>query len=247
MTFIDKRGVTVRRLAGVPFAGMRHLAFVLTAGLALAPVAPAADTLATVFEHIDAAAKTFKGMTASISNTQYHSLVDHKDVQTGTIKLSRASADQTRALIDLSGGMNGSETLALDGLRALVYNPKTQIVTEYDMKKYKDVANQYLLLGFGATSTALKAAYDVSYVGEEKIGTFATSHIKLVPRSKETLRQLKQADLWFGDNGLVVQQKFLFPSGDYKLATYSNMKLGAVPDKELELKPKGAKFQKVEQ
>ena len=69
--------------------------------------------------------------------------------------------------------------------------------------------------------------------------------MKLVPKSAATLQKLKQADLWFGTNGLVAQQKFLYPSGDYRLVTYSNMKVGAVPEKDLELKtPKGAVIQK---
>ena len=38
---------------------------------------------------IDAAAKTFKGMTADINNTQHTSLVDSDDTQSGIIKLLR--------------------------------------------------------------------------------------------------------------------------------------------------------------
>ena len=99
-----------------------------------------------------------------------------------------------------------------------------------------------MLLGFGTTSKALKAAYDVTYVGEEKIGAVAASHLKLVPKTKGSL---KQAELWFGENGLVVQQKFLQSSLDYNLLTYSAMKPGAVPEKDLELKvPKGTVIQK---
>ena len=59
------------------------------------------------------------------------------------------------------------------------------------------------------------------------------------------LEAVKQADLWIGPAGLVAQQKFLYPSGDYKLVTYSNMKLrSSLPDKDFELMPKGATVQK---
>jgi outer membrane lipoprotein-sorting protein len=62
-----------------------------------------------------------------------------------------------------------------------------------------------------------------------------------VPKTKGSL---KLAELWFGGNGLVVQQKFLETSGDYTLVTYSNMKPGPVSEKDLELKlPKGATVQ----
>ena len=46
-------------------------------------------------------------------------------------------------------------------------------------------------------------------------------------------------------DGLVAQQKFLYPSGDYKLVTYANMKTGTPPENDLELKTaKGTVIQK---
>lgn len=223
---------------------MRFFAVVFSI-FALATISSGAEPLDAVFARIDAAAKTFKGITAAISNTQYTALVDDNEVQTGTIKLLRVKPDLTRALVDLKGP-HGGQTFALNGNQALVYNPKTKIVAVHDIAKYHDAVNQYLLLGFGSTSAALMSAYDVIYVGEEKIGTQTASHLRLVPKAKDTLRSLKQADLWFGASGLAVQQKFLSPSGDYKLVTYSDMKVGPVPENELDLKPKGATFQKME-
>jgi outer membrane lipoprotein-sorting protein len=203
-----------------------------------------ADSLAAVFAHIDNAAKTFKGMTADVSNTHYTALVDDKDVQTGTMKLLRVKPGVTRVLSDL-GAHGGGQKVALDGHNVNVYNPKTNIVDVYNLANKQGMIDQFLLLGFGATSEELKSTYSIAWVGEEQIGSQTASHLKLVPKSAETLHTLKQADLWFGVNGLVVQQKFLFPSGDYTLVTYSNMKVGAVPEKDLELKTaKGAVYQK---
>ena len=240
----------MQRPSSVPITAMKRFPSVLTAIFALAALpalACAADPLATVFEHIDAAAKSFKGITANISNTEFHALVDDTDVQTGTFKLLRVNPTLTRVLLDLTGGMNGAQSRALNGDKALVYNPKTKILAEYDIAKYKDTASQFLALGFGATSAALKASYDVTYVAEETIGGKPTAHLKLVPKSKEVLRQLKQAELWFGDDGLSVKQKFLQPSGDYRLAAYSNMKQAAtMQEKDLDLNPKGATRQKME-
>jgi hypothetical protein len=54
--------------------------------------------------------------------------------------------------------------------------------------------------------------------------------------------------LWVADSGFVTQQKFLQPSGDYKLVIYSNMKTGSMPATDLDLNtPKGAIVQKVHQ
>jgi hypothetical protein len=202
------------------------------------------DPLGTVFVHIDAAAKTFKGMSADITNTQHTAIVDDNDVQTGTIKLLRAGPGVTRVLLDLKGA-GGVQTVALDGHSVSTYNRTTRIVDVYDLANKQSLVNQFLLLGFGATSAELKSNYAITWAGDEKIGPQPTTHLKLVPKSPDTLHALKQADLWFAENGLVVQQKFLYPSGDYKLVTYSNMKTAAPPEKDLELKtPKDAVFQK---
>ena len=220
-----------------------HRVIALFAIAALSGMSDTTDSLTAVFAHIDAAAKTFKGMTADVSNTHYTALVDDKDVQTGTMKLL-VKPGVTRVLSDL-GTPGGGQKVALDGHNVNVYNPKTNIVDVYNLANKQGLVDQFLLLGFGATSEELKSTYAIAWVAEEKIGSQTASHLKLVPKSAETLHTLKQADLWFGVNGLVIQQKFLFPSGDYTLVTYSNMKVGAIHEKDLELKTaKGAVFQR---
>jgi len=77
----------------------------------------------------------------------------------------------------------------------------------------------------------------------------ATSHLKLVPKSKEVLQQLKQADLWISDSlGSPVQQKLLTSAaGDFTVFTYSNLKFNPnLNEKDLRLNPrKGAQIQQV--
>ena len=209
----------------------------------IAPVTLGADPLDAPFARIDAAAKSFKGMTADISNTQHTSLVDSDDIQNGSIKLLRVKGG-TRLLIEWKGA-GGNQKLSFDGREGRIYNPITNIVDVLGLADKENTVNQLLLLGFGATSTELKDTYDVTFVGEEKIGAQQTSHLKLIPKSPDTRRTLKQADMWYAENGLVAQQKFLYPSGDYRLVRYSGMKPGAMPEKELELKiPKNATVQK---
>jgi outer membrane lipoprotein-sorting protein len=202
------------------------------------PAAFAADPLDAVYAHIDQAAKTFKGLTADITNTAYTAVVDAKNVDTGTIKLLPAK-DGTHVLMSFTDG----RVLSFDGHKGRSYNPKTNVVDEKDFAQ--NVVNQYLQLGFGATSAQLKATYDIAYVASEKVGNQQTSHITLIPKSPEMRRDMKQAELWIGENGLAVQQKIVRPDGDYQLYTYSHTTLGAMPEKDLEIKvPSDAKIQK---
>jgi outer membrane lipoprotein-sorting protein len=202
------------------------------------PSAHAADSLDAVLARVDQAAKTFKGMSADIVNTEYTSITDSKDVHPGTIKLLPAK-DGTHVLLTRQDGL----LLSFDGHTGRSYNLKTNTVDEKNISP--STIDQYLLLGFGATGAQLRASYDVAYSGAEQIGGQQTSHITLVPKSPDMRRDMKQAELWIGENGLVVQQKIVRPDGDYQLFTYSHMKLGAMPEKDTEIKLRpGAVIQK---
>jgi outer membrane lipoprotein-sorting protein len=218
---------------------------VVFAFFALAAVACAADPLAPVFDRIDAASKTFEGLTADITENDHNAVVNEDDIRTGTIKLARDKSGAIRLLIEYRG--SHTDKLAFDGHEGLVYHPKTNILDVFDMAKYQGVVNQYLALGFGASSADLKAAYDITWLGDEKIGTAGTAHLKLVPKSAETKKNLKYAELWYGSSGLIVQQKLVWPAGDYRMVTFSSVRTGVVTEKDLELKPKGATRHKIEQ
>src|SRR4051812_23410837 len=83
----------------------------------------AADPLDSVYAHIDAAAKTFKGLSADITNTQHTALVDSDETQTGTFRISKSKPGQTRLLISL-----GSQMISVDPKEGKIYNPKTKTV-----------------------------------------------------------------------------------------------------------------------
>jgi negative regulator of sigma E activity len=159
-------------------------------------------------------------------------------VKTGTIKVL-LKGPEVHMLVNVKGS-SGAQIYALDGHDARVYNPVANIVDVYDLASRQTLVNQFLLLGFGTTSAQLKSGYDVTYVGDEKMGDQPTSHVRLVPKSAETRHNLKQAELWYAGNGLVVQQKLLYPDGNFLQMTYSNMKQGLIQEKDLELKQKGA-------
>src|SRR3569833_1822897 len=199
--------------------------------LALAGLTLSADNGETAYAHIDAAAKTFKGMTADLTDTEHNALVNKDDVNKGVAKFLRGKGNSMRAVITWNNGGN----LEYNGKEGKLYNAKTKTVDVVNLSGKQSTVNKYLALGVGASSAELKAEFDVTYVGEENIGGQPTSHLKLVPKTHDPASSLKQADLWYAANGLVVQQKILHPSGDYQVMLYSNVKLGPIPEKEMEL------------
>jgi outer membrane lipoprotein-sorting protein len=98
-------------------------------------------------------------------------------------------------------------------------------------------------VGFGSGKD-LKAAYAIKYVGEETIGGQKAHRLELTPSTPEIKEKLRRVELWMSENGnYPVQQRFVEPSGNYYMATYSNVKLNpSLTDDALRLKlPKGVK------
>jgi outer membrane lipoprotein-sorting protein len=207
----------------------------------------AADPLAEVFARMDKVAQTFRGMTANIEEIVHTEIVNDNTISTGTIKLKSKPGD-TRFLVDFTNP-DAPRSASFAGTEARLYNPKTKTVQIYNTANKESVMEQVFLLGFGATSSEIKANYDVSWVGTEDIDGKPAGHIKLIPKSKDVLMKLKQADLWISDSlGMPVQQKFTTTSaGDYTLLKYSNIKLApSLSNRDVEIKvPKGTEQKRV--
>jgi outer membrane lipoprotein-sorting protein len=209
----------------------------------------AADSLADAFAKMDASAAKFKGMTADLQRTDYTALAKDTSVATGDIKLRRVKEGEIHMLVTLT--RPDQEVVAFDGKQARIYFPKTNVEQVYDVAAKKDMVEQVMLLGFGATSPDLKAHYDVTFVGSEAIGGQPAAHLKLIPKSPDMLKNFRQVELWISDSlGVPLQQKFITSTnGDFHQFTYSNLKLtGSLSDKDLQLKtPKNVQIKQVGQ
>jgi outer membrane lipoprotein-sorting protein len=210
-----------------------------------------ADPLSNTLARMDTAARGFKSMTADIVDLEHTAVVNDDSTLKGTYKIRR-NKGETRMLIEFTGAE--AKSISLEGSQAKVYYPKINTEQVYNIGAKKSLVDEFLLLGFGASGDDLKASYDVTYAGAENIGGQPTSHIKLVPKSKDVLQRLKQAELWIADSpplaGLPLQQKFTTSgAGDFKLVTYSNVKLNpSLSDRDLKLKTaSGVQIQQMQQ
>jgi len=223
------------------FASLSTLAFLA------APLA--ADSLADTFARIDASAAKFKGMSADLQRTDYTALAKDTSVATGDIKLRRIKEGEIHMLVTLV--RPDQEVVAFDGKEARIFFPKTNVEQLYDVSAKKDMVEQVMLLGFGATSADLKAHYYVTFMGAEPIGGQPTAHLKLLPTSPDMLKNFRQVELWISNSlGVPLQQKFITSNnGDFHQFTYSNLKLtSSLCDKDLQLKsPKNVQIKKVGQ
>jgi outer membrane lipoprotein-sorting protein len=212
--------------------------------IALALTVPlAAQTLNDTFARMDKTAPQLKSVIAGMKRDVHTAIINDDEIDNGTIKMKREKSHGVLMLIELTG--NSAKTVALDDSRVTIYNPKIKNAQWADIGAKKQMVEQFLLLGFGASSSELKQSYDVSWVGAEAVDGQQTGHLKLVPKAPDPSRKMSSAELWISaGNGLPVQQKILFDNGDYWVVKYSDIKINPqVSDDTFKLKlPKGVQL-----
>ena len=199
----------------------------------------AAQSLNDALARIDKSAPQFKSMISDMKSDVHTAIVNDDTVDNGTMKLKRDKG-VTLALIEFTGA--DAKGVAFDGKTVSIYYPKIKTEQIYDLGKNRGLLDQFLLLGFGSTSAELKSAYNISWKGSENVNGKPADHLQLLPKSPEALMHLKRVDLWIPQgSGIPVQQQFFTSaSGDFRLVTYSNMKVNSSVEGSLKLNlPKG--------
>ena len=83
--------------------------------------------------------------------------------------------------------------------------------------------------------------YDVKSLGQETVLGVNTAKLELVPKSAKVRNTFARIILWIDPTrGVSVQQQFFEPSGDYRLAKYSDIQLNQkISDSVFKLKTTG--------
>jgi outer membrane lipoprotein-sorting protein len=201
---------------------------------------PAGD-LDTVLARIDSAGAAFHGMSANLHQLSHTAVINEDTVDSGTVLLKRPKPRDMRMLVEFT--QPDRKTVTFQGRKVDIYYPKIQTVQEFDVGGNKDLLEQFFLLGFGTSRADLQNNYNIRFLGKETLDGKQTERLELIPKSKAILEHLKKLELWISDTGYPFQQKFYLPGGDYKLMTYSDMKINPdLPDAALKLHvPKNVK------
>ncbi|MGA7928331.1 MAG: outer-membrane lipoprotein carrier protein LolA [Candidatus Sulfotelmatobacter sp.] len=193
--------------------------------LALSLVLQQPSPLENVLKKMDVAAANFHTAQADFVWDQYQKVVDEHDTQKGTVYYRRAGNE-----IEMMAEIKQPEekfVLYQDG-KLQVYQPKIEQVMSFSAGSNRNEMESYLVLGFGGSGEDLKKTYDVTYVGEERIDNIATAELQLIPKSEKVRNYFSKAFLWIDlSRGISVQQQFMEPQGDQRLAKYSAIRVGA--------------------
>ena len=209
------------------------LAWVVLQMGAAAQQPPANPTLDSVLKKMDTVAARFTTAQAEFEWDRYEKVIDEvDDVQTGVIYYRR-SANNVEMMADIRKDGPSKDQLKNEPKYVLfkdekieVYQPTPNQLTVYDLGKNSPGFETYLVLGFGASGQDLRKEFDVSLLGPENVAGVPTAELQLIPKSEKVRNNFKQILLWIDLNrGVSVQQKLITPQDDYRLATYSDIKL----------------------
>lgn len=199
------------------------------------------ESLEDVLARMDRAAPSFKAFSADLNSVAHTAVINEDAVDTGRILLKRGKHDMTM-LVEFTAP--NAKSVAVHDHKAEIYYPRQQTVEEYEIGQYRALLDQFMLIGFGTSGKELAVAYDMKLVGNETVAGKQTTHLELIPKSAEVLKNLKKLELWIAEpDACPVQQKIDLPAGDYKLFTYTNVKMNPpLGDADLKLKvPKDTK------
>lgn len=183
--------------------------------------------LEKVLSDMDKAAANFRSAQASFNWEQYTKVVDDHDFQSGMIFFRRSAKEmQMAADVTQHNGAPDKKNILYSANSVQVFQPGIDQITKYNVGKNKSEVESFLVLGFGGRGHDLTKSFDVKYAGTEKIDGVETAKLELTPRTAAVRNNFSRIILWIDPvRGVSVQQQFLSPSGDYRLAKYSNIKL----------------------
>lgn len=222
----------------ISISGFLAAGFLLVALAALPVHAQANASLEKVLGQMDKAAANFHSTEASFVWDQYQKVVDESDTQKGKVYFRR-NGNETQMAAELTDP--DTKFVLFTNGKVEVYQPKIDQVTTYDAGKDRASFESFLVLGFGGGGHDMLKSFDVTYLGTEKLNGLDTIKLKLVPKSPKVRNMFSQIILWIDPaRGVSVQQQLFEPSGDYRLAKYSDIQLNQkLPDTAFRLKTTG--------
>jgi len=198
-----------------------------------------AEELQRVLSRMDQTAANFRTTQANFVWDQYQKVVDENDLQKGTVYFRR-NGNEVQMAADITDPPPPKYVLFTDS-KVEIYRPKIDEVTRFNTGKDRAAFESFLVLGFGGSGRDMVKSFDVKYIASEKVDGADTAKLELVPKSPKVRNTFDHIWLWIDPTrGVSVQQQLFEPSGDYRLAKYSDIQLNQkIPDTVFKLKTTG--------
>jgi outer membrane lipoprotein-sorting protein len=194
--------------------------------------------LESVLKKMDSTAANFRTTEANFVWDQYQKVVNETDTQKGKVYFRRTNKE-TEMVADIIEPEK--KYVLFTDSKVQVYQPRIDQVTVYPAGKHRAEFESFLVLGFGGGGHDMLKSFDVKYLGTEKVGDIEAAKLDLVPKSQSIRNTFQHILLWIDPaRGVSVQQQLVEPSGDYRLAKYTDIEQNQkVPDAVFKLKTTG--------
>jgi outer membrane lipoprotein-sorting protein len=192
--------------------------------------------LQPILNKMDQVAANFRTTQAAFVWNQYQKVVDETDTQKGTVYFRR-NGNEIQMAADINDPTSPKSVLFTNS-KVEVFQPKIDQITRYNTGKDRATVESFLVLGFGGSGRDLVKSFEVKYLGTEKVDGVNTAKLELVPKSPKIRNTFDRIWLWIDPSrGVSLQQQLFEPSGDYRLAKYSDIQLNQkIPDSAFKLK-----------
>ncbi len=214
-------------------ARFRSIFPLLLAALLAAPSILHAEDLNSVLARLNAAAKKFHTMSASVVfDTETLDPVPDSDIQKATAYYERTGGSfKMAAHIHEHNGRPITSAYNISGGTIHFFDGST--VHAYNATKWQS----YLMLGFGASGTELADKWDITYVGSQVIDGVNVAQLELVAKDPQVRKTISKVTLWIDpDRGVSLQQRFDEGPSLYRICKYTNIKVNeSLPSKAFEL------------
>lgn len=200
-----------------------------------------ASTLDGVLSQMDAASAQFRSASADFVWDQYQKVVNETDTQKGKVYFRRDSkGKETEMAADIESP-TPKYLLFSDGKIDFYQPPPLDQINEYSAGKNRAEVESFLVLGFGGSGRDLQQQFDVRFDGNEDVDGVKTAKLELTPKAQRVKNMFEKITLWVdAPRGISLKQQAFEPSGDYRLAHYSNIKLNnKIPDDVFKLHTSG--------
>ena len=198
------------------------------------------SSLESVLTQMDSASAKFRTAEADFVWDQFQKVVNEIDTQKGKVYYRRTGKGETQMAANIQSPEQ--RYLIFSDGKVRLYQPRIEQVNEYDAGKNRQQFQSFLVLGFGGSGHDLQKQFDVTFGGNEDIDGVKTAKLELSPKAPNVKNMFSQIVIWIDPaRGLSLRQQFFEPSGDYRLAHYTNIKLnGKVPDDVFKLHTSGS-------
>jgi outer membrane lipoprotein-sorting protein len=189
--------------------------------------------LQRVLSGMDSVAKDFRTFTAKFFQRKYTAVLKEFDKpdESGEFYYSRTKDGTVLMRQEILSP--GKRITTVKGDTGIIYRPdikEAQIIKRDKMQNYVE----YFALGIGQYSSKLREKFKISYAGSEIINKAPCSILIMVPKDPKV--ELDSIAVWLKESSWTpAQYKFLEPSKDYILITFSGEKVNSkVPSSKFE-------------